>query len=132
MQKDVQPAQSDPETLRQMVALLQAELKSRDLLIEKLKHQLAGLRRHRFGSSSEALDQLELVLESEEIAAAGEEIPELPEAAPEAKAKILRQFAAALNPKGILFLGASESIAGLTDEFDMVRCNPGIYYQKKN
>lgn len=51
--------------------------------------------------------------------------------APEAKAKILRQFAAALNPKGILFLGASESIAGLTDEFDMIRCNPGIYYQKK-
>ncbi|MFT5236189.1 MAG: chemotaxis protein methyltransferase CheR [Shewanella sp.] len=50
---------------------------------------------------------------------------------PEAKAKILRQFAAALNPKGILFLGASESIAGLTEEFDMVRCNPGIYYQKK-
>ncbi|GGI67699.1 CheR family methyltransferase [Shewanella gelidii] len=51
--------------------------------------------------------------------------------APEAKAKILRQFAAALNPNGILFLGASESIAGLTDEFDMVRCNPGIYYRKK-
>lgn len=51
--------------------------------------------------------------------------------APEAKEKILRQFAAALNPKGILFLGASESIAGLTEEFDMVRCNPGIYYQKK-
>ncbi|QQX81743.1 protein-glutamate O-methyltransferase CheR [Shewanella sp. KX20019] len=50
---------------------------------------------------------------------------------PEAKRKILRQFAAALNPKGILFLGASESIAGLSDEFDMVRCNPGIYYQKK-
>ncbi|NRD73321.1 protein-glutamate O-methyltransferase CheR [Shewanella sp. VB17] len=51
--------------------------------------------------------------------------------APEAKSKILRQFAAALNPKGVLFLGASESIAGLTDEFDMIRCNPGIYYQKK-
>lgn len=50
---------------------------------------------------------------------------------PEAKAKILRQFAAALNPRGILFLGASESIAGLTEEYDMVRCNPGIYYQKK-
>ncbi|GIU50256.1 chemotaxis protein CheR [Shewanella sairae] len=50
---------------------------------------------------------------------------------PEAKRKILRQFAAALNPNGILFLGASESIAGLSDEFDMVRCNPGIYYQKK-
>ncbi|BDM63778.1 chemotaxis protein CheR [Shewanella sp. NFH-SH190041] len=51
--------------------------------------------------------------------------------APEAKAKILRQFAAALNPGGILFLGASESLAGLTDEFDMVRCNPGIYYRKR-
>jgi chemotaxis protein methyltransferase CheR len=51
---------------------------------------------------------------------------------PEAKRKILRQFAAALNPKGILFLGASESIAGLSDEFDMVRCNPGIYYQKRS
>ncbi|MFQ6370298.1 CheR family methyltransferase [Shewanella sp. YIC-542] len=51
---------------------------------------------------------------------------------PEAKTKILRQFAAALNPKGILFLGASESIAGLSDDFDMVRCNPGIYFQRKN
>ncbi|MCE9679994.1 protein-glutamate O-methyltransferase CheR [Shewanella sp. AS1] len=51
---------------------------------------------------------------------------------PEAKLKILRQFAAALNPKGILFLGASESLAGLGDEFEMVRCNPGIYYQKRS
>ena len=31
-----------------------AELRSRDLLIEKLKHQLAGLRRHQFGSRSES------------------------------------------------------------------------------
>lgn len=50
---------------------------------------------------------------------------------PESKQKILRQFAAALNPKGILFLGASESISGLSEEFDMVRCHPGIYYQKR-
>ncbi|MGI2259511.1 CheR family methyltransferase [Shewanella sp. GXUN23E] len=50
---------------------------------------------------------------------------------PEAKANILRQFAAALNPGGILFLGASESAAGMTDQFDMVRCNPGIYYRKR-
>jgi hypothetical protein len=48
-----------------------AELRSRDLLIEKLKHQLAGLRRDKFGSSSEALDQLELSLEEEEIARDG-------------------------------------------------------------
>jgi chemotaxis protein methyltransferase CheR len=50
---------------------------------------------------------------------------------PEVKAKIIAQFAQALNPKGYLFLGASESMAGLSDSFDMVRCNPGIIYQKK-
>lgn len=50
---------------------------------------------------------------------------------PEVKAKIISQFAQALNPKGYLFLGASESMAGLSDSFDMVRCNPGIIYQKK-
>ena len=49
-----------------------AELRSRDFLIEKLKHQLAGLRRHQFGSRSESLDQLELTLEEEEIARAAE------------------------------------------------------------
>jgi len=47
-------------------------VKSRDLLIEKPKHQLAGMQRHRFGASSEALDQLTLMLEDEEIAAAAE------------------------------------------------------------
>ncbi len=51
------------------IAASKAEIRVRDLLIEKLKHQLAGLRRHRFGSSSEALDQLALTLEDEEIAA---------------------------------------------------------------
>jgi transposase len=50
------------------IAAGKAEIRVRDLLIEKLKHQLAGMRRHRFGSSSEALDQLELTLEEEEIA----------------------------------------------------------------
>lgn len=49
-----------------------AALRARDFLIEKLKHQLAGMRRHRFGSSSEAIDQLELTLEEEEIARAAE------------------------------------------------------------
>ncbi len=56
------------------VAELRAMVRYRDLLIEKLKHQLAGLRRHRFGSSSEALDQLELTLEEAEIAAGAEPI----------------------------------------------------------
>ena len=44
------------------LAAAEAELKSRDLLIEKRKHQLAGMRRHRFGATSEALDQLQLRL----------------------------------------------------------------------
>ena len=49
-----------------------AELHGRDLVIEKLKHQLAGLRRHQFGARSESMDQLELTLEAEEIARAAE------------------------------------------------------------
>ncbi len=56
---------------------VEAELKNRDLLIEKLKHQLAGMRRDRFGPSSEALDQLHLRLEDEEIAV-GAAAPKIP------------------------------------------------------
>ena len=48
------------------------------------------------------------------------------------KAKIIAQFAQSLNPKGYLFLGASESMTGLSNDFDMIRCNPGIIYQKKS
>lgn len=47
------------------------------------------------------------------------------------KAKILNQFAGALNPNGYLILGASESLTGLTDRFEMIRCNPGIIYRLK-
>ena len=50
---------------------------------------------------------------------------------PEVKKQILQKIAACLQDDGILFLGASESISGLTDKFDMVRCNPGLYYVKK-
>ena len=52
--------------------------------------------------------------------------------APEIKKQIIAQFEGALNPKKYLFLGASESLSGLNQNFDMVRCNPGIIYQKKN
>ena len=48
------------------------------------------------------------------------------------KSKILNQFAGALNPGGYLILGASESLTGLTEKFDMVRCNPGIIYKLKS
>lgn len=50
---------------------------------------------------------------------------------PEAKSEILRKFAAALNEGGYLFLGASESMTGLSDDFEMIRSNLGIYYKKK-
>ena len=62
-------------TSRAELAARDAELRNRDLLIEKLKHQLAGLRRQRFGVGSEALDQFELGLEDEEIGRAAEALP---------------------------------------------------------
>jgi len=48
------------------------------------------------------------------------------------KSRILNQFAGALNPGGYLILGASESLTGLTDKFDMVPCNRGIVYKLKS
>lgn len=49
----------------------------------------------------------------------------------ELKSQIVNKFAEQLNPKGYLILGASESMSGLSDKFDMIRCSPGIIYQKK-
>ncbi|MEP4197869.1 MAG: IS66 family transposase [Aliishimia sp.] len=60
----------DPDELRQFTALLLAEVKSQAILIEKLRHQLAGQRHHRFGTSSESIEQLQLALENSEIAVA--------------------------------------------------------------
>ena len=42
----------DPAELRAFTALLLAEVKSQAVLIQKLQHQLAGHRAHRFGASS--------------------------------------------------------------------------------
>ncbi|PCI56644.1 MAG: chemotaxis protein CheR [Gammaproteobacteria bacterium] len=50
---------------------------------------------------------------------------------PEIKAQIISQIHGTLNSGGYLFLGASESLSGLSDNFNMLRCNPGIVYQKK-
>jgi transposase len=60
---------SDPDDLRQTAEGLVELVKSQALRIAKLEHQLAGHRRHRFGSKSETMDQLQLRLEEEEIAA---------------------------------------------------------------
>ena len=73
MLDDAKKLPNDPAALKGLVTTLASELKFRDILIEKLKHQLAGMRQHRFGSRSEALDQLTLTLEDEEIAASAQE-----------------------------------------------------------
>ena len=46
----------DPSELRSIAAQLAATVKSQALKIAKLEHQLAGHRRHRFGSTSETMD----------------------------------------------------------------------------
>jgi len=47
------------------------------------------------------------------------------------KQRILQQIAGQLQPEGVLFLGASESISAASDTYSMVKCHPGLYYQKK-
>src|SRR3954451_14365805 len=70
MLSEAQALPEDPAELRVAAEGLVALVKAQALRIAKLEHQLAGLRRHRFGSTSESLDQLQLRLEDEEIAAA--------------------------------------------------------------
>jgi len=65
----------DPEQLRAYARSLQAELYAKTLHIEKLKAELAALRRARYGRSSEKLDreigQLELLIGEIEEGSAG-------------------------------------------------------------
>lgn len=49
----------------------------------------------------------------------------------EMKSQILAKISSALNQGGVLFLGASESMAGLTSDFEMIRRPTGLYYVKK-
>ena len=49
----------------------------------------------------------------------------------EHKRDILTRIHASLNPGGYLILGASESLTGLTDLYEMVQCSPGIIYRKR-
>ena len=78
----------DPAELRAFTTLLLAEVKAQAMLIQKLQHQLAGHRAHRFGASSETSDQLQLALEMSEIAIATLTAKlDLPEEAPVDKPK---------------------------------------------
>jgi transposase len=87
-----QPLPTDVESLQKLLATardkvdhLSAQLRSRDVLIEQLKLQLARLKRLKFGRSSEQLDaqitQLELSLEELEANAGADPGPEVPEQA---------------------------------------------------
>jgi len=49
----------------------------------------------------------------------------------ESKTDILNRMAKALNPRGFLMLGASESIAQYCDKFEMVRASTGVVYRLK-
>ena len=80
----------DPAELRQVSELLAAEVKALTLKVEQLQHQLHGANRHRFGSKSEGMDQLQLFAENEEIAkfaAAAEQTPPTEAIEPKAKPK---------------------------------------------
>ncbi|MDT8404493.1 protein-glutamate O-methyltransferase CheR [Sulfuriflexus sp.] len=47
------------------------------------------------------------------------------------KRDIIGRLARALNPRGYLFLGSSESLAGHSDMFDMIRSGGAVYYRLK-
>lgn len=67
---DITP--DDPEELRSVNRLLADEVKALSLKVEQLQHQLHGHNRHRFGSKSEGLDQLNLTFAEDE----GQQRPE--------------------------------------------------------
>lgn len=110
MLDDLQTLPDDPAELKGLVGLLAGELKSRDLLIEKLKHQLAGHNRHRFGSTSESLDQLHLTFaEDEAIAEAAVEQTAAAKAEPKPRRKHNRKPLPAHLPRHDTHLSAGES-----------------------
>ncbi|AFJ03412.1 Chemotaxis protein methyltransferase CheR [Methylophaga frappieri] len=47
------------------------------------------------------------------------------------KADILDRMAQAMNPGGLLFLGASETISGYSDAFELRRFPEGVIYQRR-
>jgi chemotaxis methyl-accepting protein methylase len=47
------------------------------------------------------------------------------------KADILRKLTMCLNLGGYLILGSTETLVGVADKYEMMRCNPGIIYHLK-
>jgi transposase len=82
------------------------------LRIAKLEHQLAGLRRQRFGATSESLEQLDLALEETEIEVARAADPAAPEDAGEARRRPRRKPLPEQLPRTETVLTPGEACAG--------------------
>lgn len=128
---------SDPAELRRTAEGLVQLVKSQALRIAKLEHQLAGHRRQRFGSKSETMDQLQLRLEEEEIAASKALAPVQNDDA-EAKAKPKRRPRPSELPRNeeVLYPGGTCACCGklrvlgedVTEELDYI---PGRFVVKR-
>ena len=112
----------DIDALKAMIGDLVArhdnELHGRDLLIEKLKHQLAGQLRHRFGASSESLDQLQLMLEDLELSRSASAPKD--EAEPEPKQKPVRKPLPSHLPRTEQILSPDEACSDCGGELKLV------------
>lgn len=105
---------SEPAELRGFTVGLLAELKNRDMLIQKLRHQVAGQNTHRFGSKAEGIDQLQLRLEDEEVADAAAATPAEPpkQAEKDAKTKPKRKPLPEHLPRVGQMLSAGDACTG--------------------
>ena len=104
---------SEPAELRAFTVGLLAELKNRDMLIQKLRHQVAGQNIHRFGSKAEGIDQLQLRLEGEEVAdAAAAPVAPPKQANEDAKTKPKRKPLPEHLPRVEQMLSAGDACTG--------------------
>lgn len=103
---------TDPAELRVTAEGLMELAKAQALKIAKLEHQLAGHRRHRFGSKSETAEQLDLQLrlEDEEVAAA-QTAAKTGESEAEPKEKPRRKALPANLPRNDTVLSPGETCA---------------------
>jgi len=111
MLDETQTLPDDPAELRTAAERLVALAKSQALRIAKLEHQLAGLRRQRFGATSETLDQLDLALEESEIELARAADPAAPEDAAEARRRPRRKPLPKDLPRNETVLSPGETCA---------------------
>ncbi len=139
MLDETQTLPDDPAELRAAAERLVSLAKAQALRIAKLEHQLAGLRRQRFGATSETLEQLDLALEETEIELARAADPAAPEDAGEAKRRPRRKPLPRELPRTETVLTPGESCAGcggslkrlgedVTEELDYV---PGRFVENR-